>query len=393
MGLAGTPTKSNRKGLRPVYSTFVGLDVHSDQITVARANTGGSDPEVLGRIANTPQAVGRLVRKRLGDLETLHVCYEAGPCGYGICRQLRDMGVKCSVVAPSLIPKAPGDRVKTDRRDACKLARLLRSGDLTAVYVPTKADEALRDLARARHAAKKDEKRVSNRLKKFLLKEGVYPPEGVNPGTIRYREWLQALRFESLAHSATLAEHLRTIDEAQARVARLDGVIEELVPESEQYHLIMALQAMRGVKLLTATTVVLEVGDFLRFEHPRYLMGYTGLVPTEQSSNNRRRQGGITRTGNAHLRRILVEAAWCYRYPPRVSRTMKRRQTGVSPEVESLAWKAQNRLHTRYRRLMKRGVPQNKVVVAVARELTAFMWDIARQVAVEVAEPTKQGVA
>lgn len=376
------------------YSTFVGFDVHSDQITVAKAVSGGGDTEVLGRIPNTPQAVARLVRKRLGPMDKLHICYEAGPCGYGIYRQLREIGVKCSVVAPSLIPKAPGERVKTDRRDASKLARLLRSGDLTEVYVPTKADEALRDLVRARYAAKKDEKRIGNRLRKLLLKEGRYPPEGINPGTIRYREWLQGLRFESLAHATVVAEHLRALDEAEERVSRLDHVIEELIPTSRQYPLIMGLQAMRGVKLLVASTVALEVGDFLRFEHPRHLMGYTGLVPSERSSNHRRWQGGITGTGNAHLRRVLIEAAWHYRHQPRVGRKLKKRQADVSPEVRRLAWKAQNRLHARYRKLMARGLPKNKVVVALGRELISFMWDIARQVAIEQEQGlTKTGVA
>ena len=372
------------------YSTFVGLDVHSDQITVARATLGGGDPEVLGRIPNTPQGVAKLVRKKLGDLDKLHICYEAGPCGYGVYRQLREMGVRCSVVAPSLIPRAPGDRVKTDRRDATKLARLLRSGDLTEVYVPSETDEALRDLVRARYAAKKDEKRVGNRLKKFLLKEGLFPPEGVNPGTIRYRELLHSLRFDSPGQAAIVAEHICAIDEEQARVARLDRMITELIPASGQYGVVTALQAMRGVKLLTAATVVLEVGDFLRFDHPRYLMGYTGLVPTERSSNNCRRQGGITGTGNAHLRRALVEAAWIYRHPPRVGRQLKARLLGVSPEVVRLAWKAQNRLHTRYRKLIGRGMPKNKVIVALARELISFMWDIARQVAAETSKRAAQ---
>lgn len=374
------------------YRTFVGFDLHSDQITVAKALAGGGEPELLGRIPKTPQAVAKLVRKKLGALDKLHICYEAGPCGYGVYRQLREMGVRCSVVAPSLIPKAPGERVKTDRRDASKLARLLRSGDLTEVYVPTEADEALRDLVRARYAAKKDEKRVGNRLKKFLLKEARYPPEGVNPGTIRYREWLQGLHFDSLAHAAIVAEHLRAVDEAEERVARLDRVIDELVPTSPQYPLIMGLQAMRGVQLLIATTVALEVGDFLRFEHPRYLMGYTGLVSSERSSNARRRQGGITGTGNTHLRRVLVEAAWHYRYPPRVGRKLKRRQVDVSAEVRRLSWKTQNRLHTRYRNLMARGLPKNKVVVAIGRELVSFMWEVAHQVAREQ-ESRKSGVA
>ena len=349
---------------------------------------------MLGRVPNTPEAVAKLVRKKLGDMDKLHICYEAGPCGYGVYRQLKEMGVKCSAIAPSLIPRAPGDRVKTDRRDATKLARLLRSDDLTEVYVPTETDEALRDLVRVRYAAKKDEKRVGNRLKKFLLKEGLYPPQGVNPGTIRYREWLQGLRFASPAQAAIVAEHICAFDEEQARVARLDRMIVELIPTSEQHRLIMALQAMRGVKLLTAATVVLEVGDFLRFDHPRYLMGYTGLVPTERSSNSCRRQGGITGTGNAHLRRVLVEAAWTYRYPPRVGRLLKARLSGASPEIIRLSWKTQNRLHARYRKLMGRGLPKNKVIVALARELVSFMWDIARQVAMErEQESTKPEVA
>jgi transposase len=365
---------------------FVGLDVHKETIAVATAAAGGGEPRALGIIPNTPAAVGKLIRK-LGVPQHLRCCYEAGPCGYVLHRQLTALGAACTVVAPSLVPTKPGDKIKTDRRDALKLARSHRSGDLTAVWVPDEDHEALRDLTRARAAARADRHRARQRLGKFLLRQGLRPPEGVRPWTVRHRTWLTGLRLPRPAQQAVLREALHAVDEAGARLDRLEDELAEVAQTGPHAALLGGLQCLRGVGLLTAATLVAELGDVTRFAHPRQLMAYAGVVPSEHSSGNRQRRGGITKTGNAHVRHVIVEAAWHYRHPPGVRGELKRRQAGRPATVTELAWRAQVRLHKRFGRLLGRGKLKQQAVVAVARELLGFIWALARAVAAEEARP------
>ena len=357
-------------------SRFVGLDVHAATIVAAVAEPG-SEVRALGTIPNTPEAIRRLVKK-LGAAPRLRVCYEAGPTGYVLYRQLTQLGVHCDVVAPTLVPTTAGDRVKTDRRDVLKLARSYRSGDLTAVWVPDEAHEALRDLVRAREAATKDLLHARHRLGKFLLRHGRRPPGGIKAWTGKHHAWLKTLRFGHLAQDATVLDYRSEVEHARERVARLEAAIEPaLAGTSEQMRaVIAALQALRGLAQLAATTIVTEVGPLSRFARPRQLMGYSGAVPREWSSGPKTRRGGITKTGNSHLRRIVIEAAWSYRHRPAVGPTLRRRQAGLSEEIKAIAWKAQHRLHTRYRRLVAKDKPKPQVITAVARELLGFIWAI-----------------
>jgi transposase len=355
----------------------MGLDVHAETIAVAIAEPDG-EVRSLGVIPNQPDSIRRLVNK-LGPVEHLRACYEAGPTGYVVYWQLTGLGVACEVVAPTLVPVRAGDRVKTDRRDAVKLARCYRAGDLTAVWVPDAAHEALRDLVRAREAAKKDHLRARHRLGKFLLRHGRRPPTGIRPWTARYLTWVrQDVHFTPPAQEATLLDYLQEVEHMAERIARLDRAIHEAAQAAppSMRAVIDALQALRGVAEISAVTIVVEVGPLTRFATARQLMGYSGAVPREDSSGTRTRRGAITKTGNAHLRRILVEAAWAYRYRPAVGPGLRRRQAGVSPEVTAMAWKAQHRLYARYRRLIARGKGKQQVVTAIARELLGFMWAI-----------------
>lgn len=290
------------------YTAYVGLDVHKDTISVAVTRSGQETAESLGIIPNSPEALAKLVRK-LGRPENLFFCYGAGPCGYSIYRQLKAMGAECIVAAPSLVPQRAGDRVKTDRRDAKKLARFLRSGELTPVWVRDENQEALRDLTRAREDAKEDVLRKRHQISKFLLRLELRPPAGVRAWTVKYRQWLEGLRFEQPAQAMVLREYLHALDEAEAMAKRLEAEIAQLTQTSKQAQIIAALQAMRGVFLITAATIVAEVGDLTRFPSPRQLMSYAGLVPSEYSSGGSRHRGSITKSGNAHLRRVVVEAA------------------------------------------------------------------------------------
>jgi len=355
---------------------FVGLDVHAATIAVAVAEPDG-EVRAVGTIPNEPEAVRRLVKK-LGPAEHLRACYEAGPCGYVLYWQLTALGVACDVIAPTLVPVKAGDRVKADRRDAERLARSLRSGDLTAVWVPDAAHEALRDLVRAREAAKKDQWRARHRLQKFLLRHGQRPPAGTTVWTTRYRAWILALRFEHLAQEATRLDYLHEVDHAQERITRLERALDEAVAAAPaaMRAVIEALQALRGVAKVAAVTIVAEVGTLSRFARARQLMGYSGAVASEHSSGARVRRGGITKTGNAHLRRVVVEAAWCYRHPPRLGYALRRRHDRLDEAVKAIAWKAQHRLHSRYRRLLGRGKSKQHVVTAIARELLGFIWAI-----------------
>jgi transposase len=360
-------------------TTFVGLDVHQETIAVATARHGGGPAQSLGTIPNRPEAVAALVRK-LTSYGPIEVCYEAGPCGYVLWRQLSELGIPCSVVAPSLIPTRVGDKVKTDRRDALKLARLFRSGDLTPVWVPDAAHEALRDVSRAREDARDDQHRARQRLRKFLLRLDRRPPAGVRPWTNRYRAWLDGLRLGQPGQQVVLAEYLRTLDEAAARLARLEAALAEVATRSPHAPLIAALQCLRGVGLITAVTVVAELGDLNRFRSARELMAYAGVVPREHSSGGSQRRGGITKTGNSHLRHVVVEAAWHYRHPPHIGPVLAKRQVGQPAAVVQQAWRAQTRLHGRYRQLIGRGKAPNQAVVAVAREVLGFLWGIGRTV-------------
>ena len=361
---------------------YVGMDVHAETIAVAVVESDGRERDV-GVIPNRPEAI-RKGLKKLGRPEELHCCYEAGPTGYVLYWQLVEMGIQCTVVAPTLTPTKAGDRVKTDRRDARKLARYLRSGDLTAVWVPDQAHEALRDLVRARQAAKIDEKRARHRLQKFLLRHGQRPAQGVKAWSARHRAWLATLKLEQAPLQVVLAEYLHEVVHGEQRVERLETAIDQAVeaaPE-EIRAVIAALQGLRGVRQVTAVGVVAEIGKFSRFPHPRPLMGYSGAVPSEFSTGGpgKHQRGAITKTGNAHLRRLLGEAAWCYRFRPAVRYPLKKRQQGLPTPVTEISWKAQVRLCNRYRRLVGRGKTPQKAVIAVARELLAFMWAIGVEV-------------
>jgi transposase len=367
---------------------FVGLDVHAATIAAAVAEPTG-DVRDLGMIPNDPEAVRKLM-KRLGPAEALRVCYEAGPCGYPLYWQLTRLGIACVVVAPTLVPVKPGDRVKTDRRDARKLARSFRSGDLTPVWVPDAAHEALRDLVRAREAAKKDERRARHRLQKFLLRHGHRPPAGVRAWTEAYRRWLGTVRFAAPAQEATRLDYLGEVEHARERILRLERALDAAIAAAPapMRAVIEALQALRGIAKLAAATIVAEVGRLARFDRPRHLMGYSGAVASEASSGARVKRGGITKTGNAHLRRIVVEAAWTYRYRPAIGPALRQRQAGCREDIKAIAWKAQHRLHGRYRHLMARGKAKPQVVTAIARELLGFIWAIG--VAVEEASPNRR---
>jgi transposase len=331
---------------------FLGLDVHAETIAVAIAEPSG-EVRSLGTIVNREDSIRKFIRK-LGSLEQLRACYEAGPTGFVLFWQLTQLGVDCAVVAPSLVPKKPGDRVKTDRRDALKLARSHRSGDLTAVWVPDEASEALRDLVRQREAAKQDQTRARHRLTKFLLRTGQRPPLGLKAWTDRYIRWLAQIRYAHPAQEVTRVDCMNEVEHMSARVKRLEEAILEVVklaPQAMQ-ELVRGLQALRGIAHISAVTIATELGNISsRFESARKLMGYSGAFPSEDSSGGRIRRGGITKAGNAHLRRIVVESAWCYRHLPRVGERLRKRQEGIPAEIVEIAWKAQNRLHKRYTKL------------------------------------------
>jgi len=358
---------------------FVGLDVHADTIAVAVAEQDG-EIRSHGTIPNRLESIRKLMGK-LGPAKQIKACYEAGPTGYVLYWQLTQLGVACEVIAPSLIPAKPGERVKTDRRDAEKLARCYRAGELTAVWVPDAAHEALRDLVRAREAAKKDQLRARHRLGKFLLRHG-WRAEGMKSWTKQHLEWINSkVRFKEAALEATLVDYKDEVEHVAARIVKLEKAIDEAVQKAppEIRAVIEALQALRGVAQTTAATIVSELGMLSRFSNPRQLMGYSGLVPSEHSSGNRVQRGPITKSGNGHLRRVLVEAAWAYQHRPNVTGFLLRRQKNLalSDEVKKIAWKAQQRLHKRYKTFADRGKNKNQIVTALGRELLGFIWAIA----------------
>ena len=366
---------------------YVGLDVHKDSITVAYA-LGSGEVEVLGKIGTTKADIERLCKRLQSKASRICVVYEAGPCGYGLYRQLVQKGFDCIVCAPSLIPRKPGERVKTDRRDAVKLVRSLRAGDLSAVYVPTVDDEAFRDLARAWVSAKDDLKRARQRVKAFLLSHGVRYTGRADWGPA-HRRWLSAFSFDSLWQQLAFDELRRTIEDRLAQCARLEAALREAVVNWRFYPVVLALQTMRGVQFTTAVGILAELGDLSRFAHPRQLMAWLGVTPCEHSSGDKRSQGSITKNGNSYARKLLIEAAWSYQHPARVSPEIQRRHEGIPKPIVDRAWDAQVRLCLRYRRLVARGKQKNIAVVAVARELAGFIWDISR-LAMSLAIPREE---
>ena len=359
--------------------TYVGLDVHKDTIAIALAESGKrGEVREYGKIANTSAAVKAVAIKLARDGGELRFCYEAGPCGYGIQRQLAASKHACVVVAPSLIPRRPGDRIKTDRRDAINLAKLHRAGELTAVWVPDQAHEAIRDLVRARLAAVRTLRQTRQQLSSFLLRHGHHYRRPA--WTQMHRRWLAGLRFEQPVHHIVLEDCIAAVEAATARRDRLEAHIEAALPDWSLAPVVRALQALRGMAQVVAATLIAELGDITRFANPRQLMSYLGLVPSEHSSGGTRRRGGITKAGNSAARRMLIEAAWSYRFPARISREMLLRQEGLPKAIRDTAWKAQERLCRRYRRLAQAGKLPTVVTAAIARELSGFVWSIAQLV-------------
>ncbi len=355
---------------------FIGLDVHAETIAVAVAE-GRNRVRSLGTIANRPEAVRRLLGK-LGKLSELRVCYEAGPTGYALYWQLTQLGVQCEVIAPSLAPMKSGDRIKTDRRDAERLARSYQAGDLTPVWVPDSKHEALRDLVRAREAAKEDQLRAKHRLGKYLLRYGQRAADNCKAWTAAWWQWVRALQLSHAEQNTTLVELILEVDHQGQRIERFDTAIDQAVDAAPEplRAIVDALQALRGVAKVTAVTLATEFGCFSRFEKAGQVMSYTGMVPSEHSSGPKTRRGAITKTGNSHLRRVLVESAWHYRHRPRLCKRQKELQSSLPPKIATIAWSAQERLHRRYWALSSKSKPSAKIVTALARELAGFVWAI-----------------
>ncbi|MBL4710777.1 MAG: IS110 family transposase [Flavobacteriales bacterium] len=362
------------------FIKYVGLDTHKDTIAVAIADIAGGKPRYYGEIANTPRALTKLMKDVSPNGEVTSYCYEAGPCGYGIYRQISGSGHDCSVVAPSLIPTRPGDRVKTDRRDSENLARLHRAGELTPVWVPDEEQEAIRDLTRAREDMKHLERQARQRLSAFLLRHGQGYDSKKSKWTQAYWRWLEGIKFAHPVQQVVLQEYIDSVKQQQQRVADLEQEMTKALSNWSLAPVVEGLMALRGCRLITAMTIMAELGDISRFDSPRQLMSYLGLVPSESSSGPKTRRGGITKAGNGHVRRLLIESAWCYRFPARKTAAIQRRAEQTTDKVQGIAWKAQKRLCGRYQALNKRGLLPQKTCVAVARELTGFIWAIACEV-------------
>ena len=364
---------------------YVGLDVHKDTIAVALARGLRTKPVYFGEIPNTPAAIAKLPKQLCPDGEVLNFCYEAGPCGYEVYHQLTKLGQSCSVVAPSLIPRMPGVRIKTDRRDAMSLAKLHADGSLTAVWVPDKEQEGIRDLSRAREDFKQTQTKARQRLGAFLLRNGKIFT-GKSKWTVAHWRWMETLTFETPMQHIVMQEYVEALKEASRRVLGMEKQILLAVRGWSLEPVLNSLLAMRGVNTITAVTLLAELGDITRFDNPKQLMSYLGLVPSEYSSGSKRQQGAITKTGNGHVRRVLVEAAWNYRFPARKSRTIEMRAEKTSERVQAIAWEGQKRLCGRYQKLLTSGKLKQKVCTAVAREMVGVVWAIACQASGRVHE-------
>jgi transposase len=362
--------------MRNHSTVFVGLDVHQKSIVAAYA-VGSGEVEDLGDIGTRQCDLDRLCKRMQSKASRVRFVYEAGPCGYGVHRYLTSKGFDCTVCAPSKTARKPGDRVKTDQRDARKLVRSLRTNDLSAVHVPDAADEALRDLTRVWSAARLDLAKAKQRLKSFLLVHDVRYVGKANWGPA-HRRWLAKFVFPQSNSQLAFQEHLRTIEDRLAQCDRLEALLREASLNWRFYPVIQAIQALRGVQFKVAVGLIAEIGELSRFASAPHLMAWLGMTPSECSTGERRRQGSITKCGNAHARRLLVEAAWAYRYPAKVSPSIQQRHEGLPKLIVDRAWDAQLRLCKRFRKLTARGKPHNVALVAVARELAGFIWDIGR---------------
>ena len=357
--------------------TVVGLDVHKNSIAVAVLRPGVGMSMEHWTIANEPGEIRKLV-EQIAKKSSPHFCYEAGPCGYPVLRQIRAMGWPCAVIAPGMTPIRPGDRVKTDRRDAEKLARLFRAGELTVIHIPTQAQEAVRDLVRAREDAVVDRLRARHRLMKLLLRQGRVYRETKSWG-VNHRKWLNAQSFELPALQMTLETYRQVVQEAEQRLTALDERIGQLAKLEPYRTPVSYLRCLKGIDTLSAMTLIAEVQDFERFKKATGFMSYTGLVSSEHSSGSRVFRGSITKVGNRHIRRILIEGAWHYRRPYTLSHPLAERRRGCPREVIAIAQRAEERLRRRYWHLVQRGKAPQTAVVACARELAGFVWAIAQQ--------------
>ena len=362
---------------------YIGLDVHKASISIAVAFLGREEALSHGKCSSNIDRVELVLRRLLKKYEVtreeVSLCYEAGPCGFALARHLVRQGYEVSVVAPSLTPVRPGERIKTDPRDARKLAQLFRAGELTVVHIPDVADEVIRDVCRARTDAVEDTMRNRQRLCAFLLRNG-YHYTGKSHWTEPHKRYLREMVMQERTQKLVLEDYLQAIDRGEERVGQLREQMSTLRESWSRRPWVEALQGLRGFQLVASMVIVSELGDLTRFEHPRQLMAYLGLVPGEHSSGERRRQGSITKCGNSHARWMLIEVAQHYRLAPKVSKQLSVRQEGLSRNVRALAWRAQLRLHKRHVRLTMRGLHHNKVTVAIARELVGFIWELARLV-------------
>jgi transposase len=360
---------------------YVAFDSSKLRHSVAIAEAGRSgEVRLYGEIENSAAAIAKLVRRLAGKYSRLSFCYEAGPTGYGLYRQMRELGHDCMVVAPSLIPKKAGERVKTNRRDALSLAKLLRAGELTAVWVPDARHEAIRELTRARGVAAADLRRKQQQVSAFLLRNDLHYAEEKKTWTQAYWRWLARLKFAHVEQRLVFEEMLLAVRQGEERIARLEQAIRAAVADWSLAEVVTAVMAMRGIDLVSASGFLAEIGDLSRFRTPRELMGYLGLVPSESSTGNTVRRGPITKAGNSRARRILVGCAWSYQHPPRVGQAKQARVAAAPPAVREIAWKAQTRLCGRYRALIRRGKLKTVAITAVARELAGFIWAINREV-------------
>lgn len=370
---------------------YIGLDVHKAETVIAILESDrDAEPRHYGSVATSQHAIERamrrIARKQQCKLSDFHVCYEASGCGFWIARRLIQMGMRCEVIAPSLIPTRSGDRVKTDKRDAMKLAKSLRSNDLVAVNIPDSTDEAIRDLCRARTDGVDDLRRAKTRLLALLRRLG-YNYDGKTHWTEAHKRYLRHLTLPDAAHNRVLEDNLTTIDFHHQRIARLEEAMLQLLEDWQRKPLVDAMMAFKGFKLVAAMVTVSEIGTFSRFEHPKKLMAFLGLVPTENSSGTTKRQAGISKCGNPHARWILIEQATHYRVPPKVSAQLSKRQEGTPRWIKELSWSTQTRLSHRFNTLRKRQLHHNKIKVSVARELCAFLWELGTRIEAQQTPP------